>query len=436
MTENIIKTTAICIGKLNYIAGVSWQSIEVNKAKALKSRAKQNGYDYWMAVVKKINDETSYLFGGVDTTLIDVNEKLPFVSLASHVQQFHTDNSYSIFKVDDSNFWFVAYVNGFISPLSDIYGDKEQILNAVELFLKLTPSPLSEWDITSPSGFFDVDYRVENIREVIQRRKPQRTSFFKKTHDKKGALVWGAVIVAALLFYFGNNYYHKIQEEKKIQAAQKALAEKRKNAIENRIDELKPWSKLPRLHDLLSACNAKWKVAPLSIAGWRFSSAKCEYPDGAADLVLTYSMIKGGTVNDFSARLPYFYGDHVVPKFNIPGAANEASFELLLPKIALPMPESLPSFDIQTQRLTSYAQRMHAELRLEEVNTDYRDGDGLIIPMPWRALDFTFVTDIPLERLFDASRFNSIGMRAKVISLELIDYRIKYTVEGTIYATE
>lgn len=435
MDENKLKAAAITIGKVNFIVGVTWESVENGKSRALKQKAKREGFDYWISIKSVDVNDASFMFSGVDSSVIDYNDKYPLVSLAHYVQKYHSKNSYSVFEVNESEYWFVAFVNGNLSPLSDLYGSKDKITNAVNLFLSLTTKPSDGWEVISPNGFFDQDYRAENIRSLAQRSKPQKSSYFHKTHDKLGAAIWGGVIALAILAYFGNEYYQERQLQEKIEVAQRELALKRKNTLENRLDELKPWGKIPFLHDYLKICSKTWKVAPLSIAGWRFKTAKCEYNNGA-ELSLSYLMMKGGTVDDFSSRLPYWYGNGATAKFNIPGAANEAIFKVPIAKLGTPKPEKLLDFDFQTQRLTSYAQRMNADLRLQESNTDHRDDDGAITVMPWRAIDFTFVTDIPLDRLFDASRFDDTGIRANSITLELVDYRIKYTIEGTIYASK
>ncbi|HDL6535731.1 TPA: type 4b pilus protein PilO2 [Yersinia enterocolitica] len=450
MDENKLKATAITLSKVNFIVGVTWESVENGKSRALKKKAKRAGFDYWLSIKSVDVNDASFMFAGVDSSVIDYNEKYPLVSLAHHVQKFHSKNSYSIFEVNESKYWFVAFVNGNLSPLSDLYGSKDKIINAVNLFLSLTSKPSDGWDVISPNGFLDQDYRTENIRSLAQRSKPQKSSYFHKTHDKLGAALWAVVVALALLIYFGNEYYQERQLQDKIEVAQKELALKRKNMLENRLDELKPWGKKPLLHDYLKVCSETWKVAPLSIAGWRFKTAKCQYNNGV-ELSLSYLMMKGSTVDYFNSRLPYWFHKFIdwlelrkqknglfdtTAKFNIPGAANEAMFKVPIGKIEIPKPEELLNFDYQTQRLTSYAQRMNAELRLQESNTDHRDDDGAITVMPWRAIDFTFVTDIPLDRLFDASRFDDSGIRANSITLELVDYRIKYTIEGTVYASK
>lgn len=433
MKDNKLKTATITTGKVNYIIGVTWESVENGKSGVLKQKARTKGYDYWLAFQSVDSNEHGFIFGGVDSSVIDINEKIPLVSLAHDVQKYHAKNSYSVFEVNESEYWFVAFVNGNLSPLSDLYGSKEIIINSVNLFLSLTAKPDCGWDVIAPNGFFNKDYRTENIRSVVQKSKPQKSSFFRKTQDKLATVIWIFVIALSVLCYFGNKYYQEQILQEKIKIAQQQLAMKRKNTLENKLDELKPWRKKPYLHDYLKSCSQAWKVAPLSIAGWRFKTARCEYNDSTA-LSLNYVMMKGSTVDDFISRLPYWYGHSVTAKFNIPGAANEAIFKIPVTTTVTTESEKIPDFDFQTQRLTSYAQRMNAELRLQEINTDHRDDEGVITVMPWRALNFTFVTDIPPDRLFDVAKFDDTGIRANMITLELVDYRIMYTIDGTIYA--
>ncbi|EAX3195127.1 hypothetical protein ATP82_24690, partial [Salmonella enterica] len=61
-----------------------------------------------------------------------------------------------------------------------------------------------------------------------------------------------------------------------------------------------------------------------SIAGWTFAQAQCS-PTGS--LSANYALPEGGTVADFASRLPYWYPG-IPAGFNIPGAANMASFTL------------------------------------------------------------------------------------------------------------
>jgi hypothetical protein len=56
------------------------------------------------------------------------------------------------------------------------------------------------------------------------------------------------------------------------------------------------------------------------------------------------------------------------------------------------------------------------------------------VPLPWKRYSFTFITDIPPDRLFDATRFPGNGLRLSSVKAELRGSRITYTLEGMLYA--
>lgn len=226
--------------------------------------------------------------------------------------------------------------------------------------------------------------------------------------------------------------------QKKIAEAQQALAIRKAELLSRQGDTLKPWGKQVRLSDFLARCHTQWQQAPLSVAGWLFKSARCESKDARSGIALTlrYTMGSGSTVDDFTRRLPDWYGGHLRSEFNIPGAGNVATLHLDAQPVSANTPEALPDFDTLTQHLTSYAQKIGAQLRLVEQSSDWRDEGGNVIPMPWRKIRFTFITDIPPYILFLDSHYNSDGMRGDNVALDLSGARLKYTLEGDMYATK
>ncbi|MDE9571589.1 type 4b pilus protein PilO2, partial [Xenorhabdus bovienii] len=104
------------------------------------------------------------------------------------------------------------------------------------------------------------------------------------------------------------------------------------------------------------ACSKVWEKAPISIAGWIFDSSTC---NNSGSITLNYSLPRGGTIGDFTVRLPLFYSE-IKSTFNILGGANSASFTLPFSLVPPAHPESLLSGDQQIQNLTSYAQRINA----------------------------------------------------------------------------
>ncbi|MNE76727.1 Pilin accessory protein (PilO) [compost metagenome] len=120
--------------------------------------------------------------------------------------------------------------------------------------------------------------------------------------------------------------------------------------------------------------------------------------------------------------------------FNIPGNADDASFTLEVPMPTAAAPEDIPDGDAQIRRLTSYAQRLGAQLRLTEDGPLTKVVGDQTLTLPWKLYSFTFITPIPPDRLFADARFDSRGMRLTHVATALQNSRLVYTLEGKLYA--
>ena len=359
----------------------------------------------------------------------ETRDRQAYRSLALHVLPLLPENGYAVIPLSETSLWFVATLGGQLSPLSDIVGTAEQIKKAIDVFVTMNPLPTAGWQVIAPDGFAQGETQPPPaLTDWLSLDRTRKTPRLSPTSVKAAAGLWIALLVLLIAGHFGWQYLQERRENAEIAAAKAALAAKRAAASSD--SQARPWASQPRFNTVLRTCHNHWKTLPLSIAGWTFAQAQCS---PAGSLSANYALPEGGTVADFARRLPDVYPG-VPAGFNIPGAANMATFTLTFAPPASTGAETLPDNGTQTQRFTSFAQRLNAALQLIRQDNALRDDAGNIIPVPWITYTFTFVTDIPPDRLFLAQHFDDTGLRLQQVSLTQRDGQLTYTLEGYLYA--
>lgn len=416
------------------VAGLNWQYLPVRGRRGMRLRAKEAGATHWAELLTDDGQSHGTLLGTValtdKTTLKHGRHKL--VSMALTAMTALPKTCYCVFTLSPDRYWFVAVSEGILSPFADIVGDEHAIRTAVSNFLQISTAPPEGWTVYAPTGFFlDRDTEEKSLSVVTGNKVGLRRDRLNKTHNPQVLWLWAISVVVGVGGYLLLSAWQQHQEEARIAAAQTALKARQLSLSSAPTDSLKPWAKQPRLPSMMNACSTVWKDAQISIASWIFNSATC---DASGKIILHYTLPNGGTVGDFAARLLEIYGPDIQPEFNIPGAADDAAFTLPVQLSSPGSPEPLLPGNLQIQNLTSYAQRINARLRLNllDVNTQLLQGN--VQNLPWRTFSFTFITDIPPDRLFASTRFNSSGIRASRIITTLKNTRLEYTIEGHIYA--
>ncbi|MDX6041272.1 type 4b pilus protein PilO2 [Scandinavium lactucae] len=421
-------------GSVWLVAGLSWQYLPLRGHRGMRLRAKEADATHWAELLTDDGRSQGTLLGTVALTDKTVMKRgrHSLVSLALTALPSLPAESYGVFALPSGQYWFVAVSNGMLSPFGDIVGDEHFIRTAVSNFLHISPPPTEGWTVFAPPGFFPgLQTEEKTLSALTGSKAGLRRARLHKTHNKQALWMWGAAAVAIVGGYLLVTAWQQHQEAARVAAAQSALLARQHQEGSIPADSLKPWAKHPRFPVMLSACSTVWKAAQISIAGWIFNNATC---DADGKIALHYTLPSGGTVGDFAARLPVIYGPDIQPEFNIPGRADDAAFTLAVPLSAPSGPESLLPGNLQIQHLTSYAQRINAQLRISELDTNTQLSQGSVQNLPWRTFSFTFITDIPPDRLFAPTRFNSSGIRASRIMTALKDNRLEYTIEGLLYA--
>ncbi|WP_273866295.1 type 4b pilus protein PilO2 [Serratia ureilytica] len=414
------------------VAGLHWQYLPLRGRRSMRLRAKEAKATHWAALPTGDGQAQGTLLGTVNLADQAARKGGGMASMALAVLPALPEACYGVFPLSNGQYWFVAVSDGMLSPFGDIVGDETAVRTAASNFLAITSTPASGWIIYAPGGFFPGEETEDkSLSELVDSKVGLRRARLSQTHDPKVLWLWGMAVVALGAGYVGYSAWEKHQEEARIAAAQAVLMARQQMAQQTPADSLKPWATQPRFPSMLSACRSVWKAPQISIAGALFITETC---DVQGKIILHYTLSNGVTVEDFALRLPALYGSNIHPVFNIPGSADDASFALTVPISPPEHPEDLLPGNQQIQRLTSYAQRINAHLRLSEMDVSTQLTQGDVQNLPWRTYSFTFITNIPPDRLFAPTRFNSSGIRASSITTTLKNNRLEYTIEGLLYA--
>jgi hypothetical protein len=415
------------------VAGLNWQYLPLRGRRGMRLRAKAASATHWAEMLTDDGQSQGTLLGTIAITN-KAELKHRFTSMALAILPALPRSCYAVFALSPDTYWFIAVNDGMLSPLSDIVGDEHAIRTAAANFLHISGSPPEGWTVYAPCGFFPASEAEEKpLAALTGNNVGLRRARLHSTRPPQFLWVWGISVVAVVAGYLLLSAWQRHNEEARVAVVRAALLARQQAASKAPADSLKPWAKQPRLPSMLNACSTVWKAAHISIAGWIFNTATC---DARGKITLDYTLPRGGTVGDFAARLPVIYGQDIKPQFNIPGGADDAVFALPVMLTPPKRPESLRQGSLQIQRLTSYAQRLNAPLRLSELDTSTPLTQGTVQHLPWRTFSFTFITDIPPDRLFTPGRFNSDGFRAATIMTRLKNNRLEYTVEGILYANK
>ncbi|WP_413676660.1 type 4b pilus protein PilO2 [Pantoea dispersa] len=433
MTSELTPAPAVGVvpaGKAVLVAGLHWQWVAARGRRRMRIEARDQLASHWLALPAGTGDDPATWLG----CLTDEADTLPKgkrpASLAAAVLGNVPADCWGVFLLTGGKYWFMAVTGGHPSPYGDVVGDAATVLRASERFRTTAPAPSSGWTVFDPDSLLDMpDARRDPLAGLIPAAVPARAKLHKTdSRTASRLMLLSAVCVAAL--WYGNHWLDVRQKAEHDAWVQAELVRAKAAAAARPGSLARPWGGQPDFSGMISACVKQWRQAPLSIAGWVFRQAMCE---ATGQLTLHYALPDGGTVGDFAARLPALYGPGTPVTFNMPGPSDDASFKEAVRFARAPAETLLPG-DEQLRRMTSYAQRLRANLRFSEpVVLEQTVGQDRI-PLPWKRYSFTFITDIPPDRLFDASRFPGNGLRLSSVKAELHSSRLTYTLEGTLYA--
>lgn len=433
MTSELISAPAISIvpaGKTALVAGLQWQWISARGGRRMRIEARDQLASYWLALPAGTADDPASWLGCLPDEAFDLPKGKRLASLAATVLASVPADCWGVFQLPAGKYWFMAVTGGHPSPYGDVVGDAASAVRAAELFRATAPAPSAGWTVFDPDSLLDIqDARRDRLDALIPASLPA-LALLHKTDSRTVSrlLMLGVVCVAAA--WFGSQWLDARKKAEHDAWVQAELTRARETAALKPASLSKPWGGQPDFSGMLSACVKQWRQVRLSIAGARERKDIC---DASGQMTMHYHLLDGVTVSDFAARLAEIYGPDVQAVFNMPGPSDDASFKLPVQFASSP-PEPLLPGDEQLRRMTSYAQRLRANLRFSEPVVLIQTVGQDRIPLPWKRYRFTFITDIPPDRLFDASSFKGNGLRLSTVTAELQGSRYTYTLEGVLYA--
>lgn len=416
-------TSPVTVGKLEAVAGLKWDFVTQSKTRALRILAKSENASHFIAL--------PYEQGTLLGTATQASSKGRFVSLAMMVLpalRQRGENGIAIFEYADA-YWFVAIIQGNLAVLSDVTGNANTVMAAVDEFERFNTS--EGGFCIAPDGFF-TDRLAENVTLADALVSHDRLKNIRRfwgsrllpvsTHKANARRVLAGTL--CLVSWFGWHQWQELKAQEETEKKRQAfLASKNKGNVPL---VTKPWVTKPLPATTLARCHQVWKTLPLSIAGWRLSSAECGLNAENRSILMTrYTRSDNGSVGDFALRLPAYFD--VAPVFDIPGSASTAQF--ILP-VVMPVPKTapeslLPAGDALVE-LTTYIQRLQATIVIQKQSVRSKTAADL----PWQVYQFVVKTDIPPKHLFNPP---VPGLRLTKIGFTLSQGRLHYTLQGELY---
>lgn len=424
------QSQVIRIGKRHFIAGMHWQYLPLRGKRHLRLRAKTENITHWASCNNTHNTAKGSFLG--TCYLQGLEKPLPkgnYYSLALLVMPHLAVNSYAVFPLAEKQFWFIARYEGEISPFSDVVGDAEEIARYIHVFLQLLPSE-HPWIVYAPQGFVTCpsqlppDYSRLLAESAVEWRKIQLIPSDNKAILRR----YGFLVLIFAATIGGYTFWKKYQEQQNIAAAQRYLREQQALQAGN-ATKTQPWDNTPSFRDVIKQCQQQWAQLPLLIAGWQFSDARCE---AQGKMKVHYLLRQPGNVGDFSRRVEGLFQTAGNITFNIPGAANDATF--FLPLEWLPSAPSTLSTSTQSRisvrDLVTYAQKMNLGLRLAPEDAANRVEQQHQI---WQLHNFSLVSAFPPQTIFADPLFTQENIRVKSVVIESNDRKLNYRLDGVLY---
>ncbi len=403
-----------------YVAGIHWQYFPVSGIRGLRLRAKASHASHWIAIHSHSGTQSGKLLG----TLNDVQpypKGQRYYSLALALLPALSVNSYAIFPLDNSRYWFMAVQNGMLSVFSDVTGTMDAIVQHRDNFLRLIPHEQELISYLPDSLATENSLPLPDIQALLEHKDSSVRRNQLKRVNGHATLRWlGGGIVLAAFFISSYRIWQNQRESQRIEEAQIALlARQRTHATQPQ-----PWQSLPPFKERVSACLLAWRKLPVFIAQWQLSEVSCQ---ADSSLHMTYVM-QSGSVDAFSERLRHYFGSNVQPQFNIPGPANIAY--VTLPLVSNPVTKNnVDQHPINVEQLVSFAQSLKLALNIASDSSMVTT----LPPHPVKEIGFTLVTQLSPEQIIHYPLFNNTHLRATQIQVKNKGFRLEYTLSGILY---
>lgn len=332
-------------------------------------------------------------------------------------------NGYGIYRLNGTDFVFLASVNGAPAVTADKTGSLEQMQAYLSLFLAMNEAPPEAWMVQSPLDEAQ-DYSTL-LGALSERNKRQCRAII--TGQSLRRWLPAIVVVGAA----GAAIVWEASEPEPPALTPEEIQARAREMFSREVPDLlpHPWASQMTVPDLLSHCQQLQDPAPIVINGWEQTTGICS----AEGVVWRYRIMPGGTAEDFQKGSLKYFG--VPPVFNLKEGGREATVTLPLPASTMKN-DVLPDAGKQFMRILTWFQRRQITLNLTEVPllAALPGENGSPPPVQdWNTYSFQFTSQLPPTMLF--SGMDDTGIRLTQVRYERNGSAFSYTTEGKIYAS-
>lgn len=395
-------------GRYDYAAGLVWQpSPRKSWREAVRSAHSVPGADHYLQIPTPT---------GIQTGLTRLNgvRHQRVVSLAAAALTFREGDWLGIFQTSPERYWFIAIINGGISPLSDVTGDLQTVQSALDGFLQFRPAPDF---VVAPPEFAFADSQPMAWTELLSERTSKKSRLSPLSLKKPVSLMIILILLSGGGWHAFNVWQQKKQEA--ILVAQREAIQARQKAQQ----QLAPWKKVPTAAAFVSACSSRYGELSLSVGGWIFSGAECR-ADGMRVAYTRNSSL--ATVSDFAQRIKHRY--QLMPGFNLQDGAKVADF--ILPYSGF-SPADFNDDPLKAGKaaafpLVSFFQQRNLTFHMTPIAPQASQ------VLPWKNYTFSVTSNIPPAALI--LQMPSDGVRVNSVRLTLTGGVLHYETQGVFYA--
>lgn len=338
----------------------------------------------------------------------------------------HTHNGYGIYRLNSTDYVFLASINGLPAATADKTGSLSSMQELQTLFLSMNEPPAEGWD--NPSALDDPAEAVTLTTSLSARTRQRCRVQVDGLRQQRGLFALVIILAglgAALWWQSSRPPEEPPLTPEEIQARARAMfaAPPKPQALPH------PWATHITVPAMLAQCVTLQSPAPSVLEGWSLASGSCS-TEGVS---LLYRLLPGGTVEGFLKRSHEVFG--VTAIVNLREGGREAFIPLSFKDMPV-MDEAVPPPDTQLIQILSWFQRQQVMLNITEVPPPTHLPGNNSEPPPvqdWKTYTFTFTGQVPPDVLF--AGMDNTGIRLTRTTFELNGSAFSYTTEGQIYAS-
>ncbi|MBN3729340.1 type 4b pilus protein PilO2 [Burkholderia sp. Tr-20390] len=419
-----------------FVTGLHWAPL--TSSLKYKKEAKQMA-DQWHWDVVAYRRELGGIQAGFVSTTNGAYKRMYSVAstLAGELAKKHGDRWIGLFTVSEGKYLFVAVWDGLIVADTDRILNRSDALGAFNEVLNRYTQGNERFDDDKQFAPAELELTQTelHLEDALSATKLSRDYQLRAISFSLSTAETRKLILLAIIGIVAWQAYAKWSDDQQVKIAQQRAAKKAiddaRLAEANRTARNKllaqalahPWAFVPSAREYASACEAVTDSLPLSIAGWLFSSARCDGPK----VTITYQRKTGTTQGTFGQNVGQVLlaiGEQQrKPVLGFTESGAEATITVPISAPAAGDDTLLPAFDATSQLLgtlepaNSEALQIISALSISEVPVEIKLPDSpqgasdVQVPQPtWRHYTYKFDSVIKPEAIM-ASMKLSDGLR-------------------------